>query len=111
MKTKVAYSVIFMGLLSVSAFGQTTVVYNSIPKPLPGNVASEGPEAYAFAELGDGLGLAGAAGGTLSQVTVVLSSWGCQTGNWYSGTCTTAPGATFSQPITVKVYETVPGPG
>jgi hypothetical protein len=29
-------------------------VYNSIPKSLPGNVGSEGPEAYAFSELGDG---------------------------------------------------------
>src|SRR5437763_1963845 len=42
---------------AVTAAAQTQVVYNSIPKPLPGNVGSEGPEAYAFTEIGDGLGL------------------------------------------------------
>jgi hypothetical protein len=99
---------------------QNTTAYNSIPKTLPGNVMSEGPEAYAYSELGDGLSLASE--GTLSQVTVVMSSWACQSGNWtgsFNGgpaICATAPGATFSQPITVKVYAvqgtaTAPAPG
>jgi hypothetical protein len=87
-----------------AANAQTITVYNSIPKSLPGNVASEGPEAYAFAELGDGLGLATTAGGTLNQVTVILSSWACQSGNWSAGNCVTASAATFSQLITLNVY-------
>jgi hypothetical protein len=31
------------------------LLFNSIPPPLPGNVSSLGPEAYAFSQLGDGL--------------------------------------------------------
>jgi hypothetical protein len=93
-----------------TATAKTSTVYNSIPKPLPGNVTSEGPEAYAFAELGDGLGLT--ATGTISQVTVIMSSWACQSGSWTdnypNGTtgniCVTATGATFSQAITVNIY-------
>jgi hypothetical protein len=77
-------------------------VYNSIPKPLPGNVFSEGPEAYAFAELGDAVALT-VNTGTVARVTVILSSLACQRGNWTSG-CVTHPGATFSQPLTVNLY-------
>jgi hypothetical protein len=95
------------GMATASA--QTATVYNSIPKPLPGNVASEGPEAYAFSELGDGFTLAGT-GGTLGQVIVVMSSWACQTGNWFSGNCVTANGATFSQSITINIYGVTTGP-
>lgn len=81
------------------------IIYSSIAKPLPGNVASEGPEAYAFREIGDGLVFVPGAGGIIDDVKVVLSSWGCVTGHWYSGDCVTEPkNATFSQPITLKVY-------
>ncbi|HEV3219337.1 MAG TPA: hypothetical protein VGZ48_06170 [Candidatus Acidoferrales bacterium] len=81
------------------------VMYNSIPKPLPANVSSEGPEAYAYSQIGDGVMLAGPDGRTLDKVSVVLSSWGCQSGNWYTGeTCTTTPGATYNLPITVNIY-------
>jgi hypothetical protein len=86
-----------------SAGAQIVGVYNSVPFPLPGNVASEGPEAYGFAALGDGVKLS-AAKGTVGQVIVIMSSWACQSGNWYQGTCTTRPGATFLQPITVNLY-------
>ena len=42
--------------------------------------------------------------GTVGKVTVVLSSWACQDGTWFQGTCSSASGATFSQPITVNLY-------
>jgi hypothetical protein len=49
-------------------------VYNSIPKSIPGNVSSEGPEAYAFSELGDGMTpVQSPPNYTLNQVNVVLS--------------------------------------
>lgn len=87
------------------AAAQTQTVYNSIPSPLPGNVASEGPEAYAFSEIGDGLALQNVnPTGTFGKLTVILSSYACQSGHWDDGTCVTAPGATFSQPITVDLY-------
>jgi len=103
-------AIVVGGMATASA--QTQTGYNTIPKPLPGNVASEGPEAYAFSELGDGFTLgAAAAGATLSQVTVVMSSWACQTGNWTASNCVTTPGATFSQSITVNVYSVTGGAG
>jgi hypothetical protein len=85
--------------------GKPGIIYSSIPKPLPGNVGSEGPEAYAFSELGDGVVFPGGAGGTFDHVTVILSSWGCTSGAWNTGDCVTAPkNAQFSQIITLNIY-------
>jgi hypothetical protein len=81
--------------------GNGTVVYSSIPKPLKA-VASVGFEATSAQELGDGVNLTHR--GNLQRVRYVLSSWGCQTGNWYSDNCVTAKGATFAVPITINVY-------
>jgi hypothetical protein len=105
-----AFALVLLLGSAATSRAQTTVVYNSIPHPLPPNVASEGPEAYAFSELGDGVALAGPAGRTLDKVTVVLSSWACTSGNWHTaGTCVTTPNATFTLPITVNIYSVVPG--
>jgi len=103
---------------------QGTIVYNNIPSAfpvsfplnifglnpstIPLNVFSQGAEAYAFTALGDGLALAGRSGGTLNTVTVVLSSWACQSGSFQYGSgpnaCVTTPGATYPMPVTVNVY-------
>jgi hypothetical protein len=83
--------------------GKGVAVYDSIPAPLPGNVPSEGPEAYAFNEFGDQVALA-TTQRLLTNVSVTMSSWGCQSGHWYDSTCATAPGATFSVPITFNIY-------
>jgi len=85
------------------------VVFSSIPAPLPGNVDSEGPEAYAFREIGDAIGFPSGTGGVLTSVKVVLSSWACTSGHWFNaapgqGSCVTTPRATFSQPITMNIY-------
>lgn len=96
-----------LGVAAADPDGQC-VVYNNIPYRLPLNVFSQGAEAYNFTELGDGLTLAGKAGGTLNTVTVIMQSWACQTGNWQSGpgpnACFTPPGATYTMPVTVNVY-------
>jgi hypothetical protein len=76
------------------------VAYSSIPQNLPGNVASLGYEATGTSEFGDEVGLATT--GNLHSQEVVLSSWGCQTRD--SGSCQTAPGATFTHPITMNLY-------
>ena len=81
---------------------QPIVVYDTVPTTLPSNVASEGPEAYAFAELGDGLGFLTSAG-TIGKVTVVMSSWACQSGTWQAG-CVSGKNATFNQPLTFNLY-------
>lgn len=94
---------------ATQALGQ--VIYDSTVSPLPGNLPSVGAEAYAFNEFGDGVTFAGTSRNLLS-VTVTLSSWGCQSGHWYSGDCVTTPGATFTVPITFNIYNAgnpVPG--
>jgi hypothetical protein len=83
--------------------GKGVVAYDSIPAPLPGNIVSVGPEAYAFKELGDQVALA-TNQRLLTNVSVTMSSWGCQSGHWYDNTCASAPGATFSVPITFNIY-------
>src|ERR1051326_2430752 len=95
----------------IAQIGFAQPIYNSIPSPIPGNVASEGPEAYAFAELGDGIVFApNPPMNTLSSVKVVMSDWACTSGHWFNAvgtadSCITGPaGATFRQPITVKIY-------
>jgi len=93
-------------LVSVATAQKSAVAYNTIPKPLPGNVASVGPEAYAFIELGDGLGTYGHIAlltSTVGEVTVVLSSWACQSGSWQAG-CDSGKNAAFSQDITFSLY-------
>ncbi len=92
----------------VGAFGQGQTIYNSVPAPLPGNVVSLGYEATSTAEFGDRVQF----GGTYRKVTKVsqiMSSWGCEAGGWNTTNCTTTPGATFSHPITLNIYNVGPG--
>jgi hypothetical protein len=86
------------------------VIYDSTVQPLPGNLPSVGAEAYSFTELGDEVTFAKTSR-VLDKVTVTMSSWGCQAGHWYDATCVTAPGATFSVPITFTVYNAPTGGG
>lgn len=93
-------------LVSFASAQKTAVAYNTIQKPLPGNVASVGPEAYAFYEFGDGLGTYGHIApytSTIGPVTVILSSWACQSGSW-QGNCVSGKSATFNQDITFNLY-------
>ena len=61
-----------------------------------------GFEATSTSEFGGALALP--AGKSITNFTVTMSSWACQSGNWTDGTCTTATGATFAQPITLNIY-------
>ena len=87
-------------------------VYNNIPRTIPLNVFSQGAESSAFTEHGDGFTLKDP-DDTLDKVTVIMSSWACQTGNWFGGQlanpCVTTPGLTYSMPVTVNVYSVTPG--
>src|SRR5438067_3468686 len=92
---------------AIAAAGvKSSVIYDSTAKNgPPSNLVSAGPEAYAFASIGDTITFAGTAR-KLSNVVVTLSSWGCVSGAWYSGDCSTPTGATFSEPITLTVADT-----
>jgi hypothetical protein len=85
------------------ALAASPTVFRNIATTVPGNVASVGYEATSTSEFGDLVQLA--AGGRASAnlpVTVVMSSWGCQRGG--NATCSTDPGATWSQPLTLTIY-------
>lgn len=86
----------------------TSVIYNSVvTSPNPGNLPSVGAEAYSFNEFGNEVQFKGT-NRQLTNVTVELSSWGCASGTWYGGDCSTPAGATFNEPITFNIYN--PGP-
>ncbi len=67
------------------------------------HISSEGFECCSVKELGDGLVFTHGAN-KLKRVAVVMNSWGCESGNWYSDNCQSTPGDTFPVPITLNVY-------
>lgn len=97
-------------ILGASAVTADVIGYSSIPATLPGNVPSVGFEATSSKELGDQIGLLGVGARTVTSVTVIMSSWGCQSGSWTGSptSCVTTPGATFSHPITLNIYGVTP---
>jgi len=92
----------FLAAPAATAATKTTI-YNNIPSPLPGNVPSVGFEASAASEFGGQVGFDGTAR-MKPKVKVVMSSFGCQGGHWNTGDCSTTPGATFSEQLTLNVY-------
>ncbi|MEP7158946.1 MAG: hypothetical protein ABI797_05930 [Chloroflexota bacterium] len=90
-------------LSSGTAMAAGTTIYNTIPSPTPGNVPSLGYEATSTSEFGDQVAFA-AGPRQLREITVLMSSWGCESGGWNTNDCVTTPGATFSHAITVNVY-------
>jgi hypothetical protein len=103
----ISAAVALVAVLAVAAIGAGTagaeVVYNNVPSPLPGNFASEGLAATSSTEFGGEIELAGTAR-SKPTVKVVMSSWACEQGGVYEGTCVTAKKKGFKVPVTVKVY-------
>jgi len=97
----------FLAVLAVGAVmagaASAEVVYNNIPAKLPGNFASIGFAATSTTEFGGQIELAGTAR-KQPTVTVVMSSWACQTGGWTTANCVSKPNKGFKVPLTVRVY-------
>ena len=72
-------------------------------------IASEGFECCSTKEFGDGLVFT-KFGAQLNVVSVILSSWGCESGFWYSDNCLTTKGSNFEEPITANVYAVTTSP-
>jgi hypothetical protein len=109
--TLAALVVAVIGVVAGSALaaGGANTIFDSTAANGPRtNQPSYGPEAYSFKSLGDQVTFGGTAR-SLSSVTVTLSSWACQRGTWNGGNCSTDPGATFSQPITLKISDAKDG--
>ena len=99
------FTFLLIAALSASqTFAQGITVYDSTPAPLPGNVGSLGFQATQASEFGDRVQFSAGSGRSLLTVEQVMSSWGCESGNWYSNNCATTPGATFSHAITLNIY-------
>jgi LPXTG-motif cell wall-anchored protein len=95
------------GVLSLVALGGsasavTGAIYDAIPSPQPSNLPSVGYQATQTAEFGDDIAFA-AGDRNLQTVNVYMSSWACQAGAG-NGICATLPGATFTHPITLRLY-------
>jgi hypothetical protein len=79
------------------------VIYNNIPKPLPGNLPSVPFEASSSSEFGGQVGFASPQARYGKDVIITMSSWACE--NLQSGAnCHTTPKATFNWPITLSIY-------
>jgi hypothetical protein len=79
--------------------------YDSIPQPLPGNLPSWGFEATGTSEFGNQITFGGPSGANhVGSVEVTMSSWGCETGHWITFDCSTTPGSSFTEPITLTLY-------
>jgi hypothetical protein len=96
-------------LAAATTSASAQVIYDNLPSPLPGNVVSEPFQAAQVAQFGGLVEFTGAAR-TGALVTVMMSSWGCESGSWTSTPeCKTAKGAEFSWPVTLNVNAVGPG--
>jgi hypothetical protein len=84
------------------------VIYNDLESPKPGNVVSQGFEATQTSSFGGQVEFGNTARKN-PTVTVIMSSWGCQSGTWNGANCSSAMGAKFSWPISFTVNAVGPG--
>jgi hypothetical protein len=91
-------------MTTASASAAVTTVYDNTPSPLPGNVPSLGFEATSTSEFGGLVELAGTERDR-PQVEVGFSSWGCESGTWHQGNCSSTPGARFTHRVKFSIYE------
>lgn len=89
---------------TVAITAQTVVGFDAMT-PMPYNTPSLGFEAYGLTSLGDRFVLKSGAPRTLHSIVVTMSSWACQTGGWNTMDCATAANATFTHPITLRIYD------
>ncbi|MEO6115226.1 MAG: cell wall-binding repeat-containing protein [Pseudolysinimonas sp.] len=91
-----------------------TIAYTSIPATLPLTYPSLGFAATTTSEFGDEVQLAPGTARAVTSVSVGLDDWACQSdftkagGTWTAGTggpCVTTPGASFTHPITLTLYD------
>ncbi|MDM0045917.1 PKD domain-containing protein [Variovorax dokdonensis] len=82
-----------------------SAAFDAIPATFPFNMPSVGAEAYSFKNVGQAVTLAADVPRLLDSVTVGMSSWACESGEWNLGTCTSAVGASFPHEITLRLFD------
>lgn len=80
------------------------VVYDSIPETQPASYPSLGYQAQSTWEFGDHVRL-GAGNRALSEITIGMNSWACESGTWNVACATTTPGSGYVHPVTLTVYD------
>jgi PKD repeat protein len=83
---------------------QTLSGFNTIPEPLAGNYPSQPYQAQQTAEFGDHIRFSGT-DRLLDSVVITMSSWACETENWFNKDCVTTPGSGYTHPLTLNIYE------
>jgi hypothetical protein len=97
-------------MAAAPAFAAAPPAYSDVPGALTGNVASIGFEATATSEFGDLIQFGGTDRARADlPVTVVMSSWACESDSWNGPACTTTPGKTFPATLTLTLYNVVDG--
>jgi hypothetical protein len=87
--------------------GDTNAAYNAMPFDVVNCLnPAIGFEATSTSEFGDKVGLAGS-DRQLVSLSVLFTSYACQTGTWFDGACSTTPGPgdTFTLNVTAKLYD------
>jgi hypothetical protein len=102
-----AAAIASLAIAAAAASASGTVIYNSMPSPMPGNVPSQAFEATSTSEFGSQIETAGP-GTSKTSVKVGMSSWACQSGGAEDDTCVTVKGAKFVEPVTLHVYSVGP---
>jgi hypothetical protein len=89
---------------STTTTSPATAIYDSTLNPIR-EEPSVGFENASLAEFGNQIAFSPGTSRLLDHVTVTMASFGCQAGGLYSSPlCTTTPGATFSLPVTLTIY-------
>jgi hypothetical protein len=104
----VAFALAAVFAATSSAAGAAEVIYNDLETPKPGNVVSEAFEATQTSSFGGQVEF-GATARKNPTISVIMSSWACQSGTWNEKNCKTTMGAKFEWPITFTVNAVGPG--
>jgi hypothetical protein len=88
-----------------AAGASAKVVYNSVPKPLPGNLPSIGFQCCQMKEMGGQIGFPASTARRNPTVEVIMSSWACEKGGAEDNTCQSPAGFTFPEEVTLNIYE------
>lgn len=91
--------------VTITVDANLVTAFDSIPSPLPPNMSSIGFQATQRQSVGDTVTLATGTPRALQTVSLVMSSWACENGEWSLGNCDTTPGTSFTHPVTINLYD------